>query len=124
MFVLEARSARTSLISTDLGAGLPGTSHRLRRHLDPLLPDLELRFLMPESYSPSLKAFFCRRDIVLTGGNLPLAGGKLFSGLLRHKGNPVAVALAERAHQLALDRGLPRRRSERRSDRQEPGTGG
>jgi len=98
VFVLEARPARASLVPTDLGAGLSGKNNRLRRHLDPLFADLELRFLMPASFGLSPEAFFCRCDIVFPGGNLPLAGGKRFSGVVRHKGNPVAVALAEHAH--------------------------
>jgi hypothetical protein len=94
VFVFEARPARTSLIPTDLGAKLPLTNDHLRRHLDPLLADLELRFLMPESFGPSPEAFLSRPDIVLPGGNQPLAGGKLFCGLVRHNGNPLAFAIA------------------------------
>jgi len=88
VFVLEARPARTSLIPTDLRAGLPLTNDHLRRHLDPLLADLELRFLIPESFGPSPEAFFSHADIALPGGNLPLAGGKPFFGLVRQNGTP------------------------------------
>ena len=98
MFVLEARPARASLVPTDLGAGLSGKNNRLRRHLDPLFADLELRFLMPASFGLSPEAFFCRCDIVFPGGNLPLAGGKLLFDLVRQYGNPHPVALAEHAH--------------------------
>jgi hypothetical protein len=63
MLVLEARPARASLIPTDLGAGRPWTNNRLRHHLDPLLANRELRFLMPESFGPSPEAFFSRPEI-------------------------------------------------------------
>jgi hypothetical protein len=98
MFVLEARPARASLIPTDLGAGLSGTKNRVRSDLDPLLEDLELRLMMLESFDPSPEAFFCRPDILFTGGNLSLAGGKLFFGSVRQNGNPNVVAFAERTH--------------------------
>jgi hypothetical protein len=88
VFVLEARPARASLIPTDLGAGLQGAHNRLGRQLDPMLADLELRFEMPESLGPSPETFFNRPEIVLTGGNLPLAGGKPFFGLVRQNGTP------------------------------------
>jgi hypothetical protein len=105
VFVLEARPARASFIPTDLGAGLSGAESRVRSDLDPLLADLELRFLMSESLAPSPEAFFSRPYIVLTGDNLPFAGGKLFFGLVRQNGNPLAVAFAERCHQLVFDQG-------------------
>jgi hypothetical protein len=96
VFVLEARPARASLIPTHLWAGLSGTNNRLRSDLDPLLADLELRFLMPESFGRSPEAFFSRPDFVLTSGNLPLAGGKLFFGLVHQNSCPRVASFTER----------------------------